>query len=316
MTAAKSRRDIHAEITDQLIKAIETSPAKPLLPWRRSGGPLWVPVNALTHKAYNGVNIIALWIGAEARQFPAPIWATYKQWLELGAQVRKGAKASPVAFYKEYAAEPDPEREDDDGKRRVAKASHVFNCSQVEGYTPPGAPARLGPVERIAGVDRFLANTAAKVEHGGESAFYRQSTDTIHMPDEGLFVDTATMTRTEGYYAVLAHEHIHWCGAPHRLNREFGKRFGDQQYAAEELVAEIGAAFLAAELQFTQDTRPDHAQYLTQWLKLLKGDSRAIFTAAAKASQAVQYLKNLQPPAPEPPTGPDQAATSHLDDTP
>jgi antirestriction protein ArdC len=186
----------------------------------------------------------------------------------------------------------------------------VFNCNQVEGYTPPGVPARLGPVERIAGVDRFLANTAAKVEHGGESAFYHQSTDTIHMPDEGLFAGTATMTRAEGYYAVLAHEHIHWCGAPHRLNREFGKRFGDQAYAAEELVAEIGSAFLAAELQFTQDTRPDHAHYLAHWLKLVKDDPRAIFTAAAKASQAVQYLKNLQPPAPKPPTGPDQAATS------
>ena len=120
--------------------------------------------------------------------------------------MRKGEKASLVVFYKEYAAEPDPERDDDDGKRRVAKASYVFNCSQVDGYTPPGAPERLGPVERIEAVDRFLASTGARIEHGGESAFYRRSTDTIHMPDEGLFAGTATMTRTEGYYAVLAHE--------------------------------------------------------------------------------------------------------------
>jgi antirestriction protein ArdC len=120
------------------------------------------------------------------------------------------------------------------------------------------------------------------------------------MPDEELFIDTATMTRSEGYYAVLAHEHIHWAGTEHRLNREFGKRFGDTQYAAEELVAEIGSAFLAAELQFTQDTRPDHAHYLAHWLRLLKDDPKAIFTAAAKASQAVTYLKNLQPPEPDP----------------
>jgi antirestriction protein ArdC len=110
------------------------------------------------------------------------------------------------------------------------------------------------------------------------------------------------MTRTEGYYATSAHEHLHWSGAAHRLNREFGKRFGDRATAAEELVAEIGAAFLAAELQFTQDTRPDHAQYLAHWMKLLKDDPKAIFTAAAKASQAVTYLKGLQPP--EPPTRP------------
>jgi antirestriction protein ArdC len=307
MTTAKSRRDIHAEITEKLIKAIEASPGEPVLPWRRSGGPLWMPVNALTDKSYNGVNVISLWVAAEACQFAHPIWATYKQWLGLGAQVRKGERASPVVFYKQYETEPDPDREDDDGKRRVAKASFVFNCAQVEGYMPPAAPVPLGPIERIEGVDRFLANTGARIVHGGESAFYRRSTDTIHMPDEGLFTDTATMTRREGYYAVLAHEHIHWAGAEHRLNREFGKRFGDHQYAAEELVAEIGSAFLAAELQFTQDTRPDHAHYLAHWLRLLKDDPNAIFTAAAKASQAVQYLKGLQPPEPDPdpplPTG-------------
>jgi antirestriction protein ArdC len=280
-----------------------------VLPWRRSGGPLWIPFNALTQKAYNGVNVIALWVEAEARQFSHPIWATYKQWAELGAQVRKGEKAALVVFYKQYETEPDPDREDDDGKRRVAKASWVFNCAQVDGYTPPGEPERLGPIERIETVDRFLANTGARVEHGGESAFYRRSTDTIHMPDEGLFIDTATMTRSEGYYAVLAHEQIHWAGAEHRLNREFGKRFGDNQYAAEELVAEIGSAFLAAELQFTQDTRPDHAHYLAHWMRLLKDDPKAIFTAAAKASQAVNYLKSLQPQEPEPPMRPPPTAS-------
>jgi len=316
MTAGKSRRDIHAEITDKLIKAIEAEPGNPVLPWRRAGGPLWMPMNALTNKAYNGVNVISLWVAAEAHQFSHPIWATYKQWNEMNAQVRGGEKASLVVFYKEYDAEPDPEREDDDGKRRVAKASYVFNCGQVDGYTPPAAPQRLGPIERIADVDRFLTNTGARVEHGGESAFYRRSTDTIHMPDEGLFIDTATMTCTEGYYAVLAHEHIHWVGAPHRLNREFGKRFGDHQYAAEELVAEIGSAFLAADLQFTQDTRPDHAQYLAHWLKLLKDDPKAIFTAAAKASQAVTYLKSLQRPEPEPPDRPGARVPSPPDPNP
>jgi antirestriction protein ArdC len=315
-TPAKPRRDIHQEITDKLIKAIEADPGHPVMPWRRSGGPLWTPANALTRKAYNGINIIALWVAAESHGYAHPIWATYRQWGELGAQVRGGEKASPVVFYKEYETEPDPDREEDDGKRRVAKASHVFNCAQVDGYTPPGPPERLGPVARIEAVDRFLANLGAKVVHGGESAFYRRSTDTVHMPDEALFIGTGTMTRTEGYYSVLAHEHLHWCGAGHRLNREFGKRFGDHQYAAEELVAEIGSAFLAAELQFTQDTRPDHAQYLSHWLKLLKDDPKAIFTAAAKASQAVNYLKSLQPPEPEPPTRPPPTASPPANSVP
>jgi antirestriction protein ArdC len=120
------------------------------------------------------------------------------------------------------------------------------------------------------------------------------SSDHIQMPDEGLFCGTNTMTRTEGYFAVLGHECIHWSGASHRLAREFGKRFGDPAYAAEELVAEIGSAFLCSELGITQDVRADHAQYLAQWLQLMKSDSRAIFTAAAKASEAVAYLKRLQ----------------------
>ncbi len=291
------KRDIHAEITNQLIAAIEANPGEPQLPWRKSGNPLWLPVNALTGNRYNGVNIISLWVAAQAAGYAAPIWATYKQYQQLDAQVRKGEKASLIIFYKQYDADPDPDDPEDDGTRRVARASFVFNCAQVEGYAPPQPPERLGPIERIAQADRFFAATGAKLVHSGEEAFYRPSTDTIHMPDEGLFAGTATMTRTEGYFSVLGHEHIHWSGAPHRLNREFGERFADQAYVAEELVASIGEAFLCAELGITPEVRPDHAQYLAHWVKLLKKNDRAIFTAAARAAEAVNYLKRLQPDA-------------------
>lgn len=297
------RRDIHTEITGTLIASIEANPGKPSMPWRRSSGPLFMPVNALTGNAYNGINIVSLWVAAECLGYNAPVWATYKQWSELGAQVRKGEKSSLVVFYKEYevvpeargANGPNPDNAEDDGKRRVARASYVFNASQVDGYTLPDAPQSLGPVERLETVDRFIAATGAQVEHGGDRAFYRPSTDHIQMPDEGLFCGTNTMTRSEGYYATLTHELIHWTGAKHRLAREFGKRFGDAAYAAEELVAEIASAFLCSELGITQDCRADHAQYLAQWLTLMKADSRAIFTAAARASEAVAYLKRLQP---------------------
>ena len=290
-------RDIHAEITNKLIASIEGDPGRPSMPWRRSSAPLFMPENALTKKLYNGINIVSLWVSAEAQSFTSPVWATYRQWTELGAQVRKAEKSSPVIFYKEYETDPSPDNADDDGKRRVARASHVFNATQVDGFDLPNAPEPLGPVERVAAADRFMSATAAKIEHGGERAFYRPSTDHIQMPAEGLFCGTDTMTRSEAYFAVLTHETLHWSGAKHRLDREFGKRFGDAAYAAEELVAEIGSAFLCAELGITQDVRADHAQYLAQWLKLLKGDSRAIFTAAAKASEAVAYLKQLQPPS-------------------
>jgi antirestriction protein ArdC len=205
-----------------------------------------MPTNALTGNAYNGINIFSLWVSAEVNGFSAPIWATCRQWAELGAQVRKGEKSSLVVFYKEFEAEPDPEIEGDDGKRRFARASYVFNAGQVDGFSLPGAPERLGPVERIAAADRFVDAMRVRVEHGGESAFYRASTDHIQMPEEGLFCGTETMTRNEGYYAVLVHELVHASGAKHRLDRDMGKRFGDAAYAAEELVAEIGSAFYAA----------------------------------------------------------------------
>lgn len=291
------RRDIHAEITDQLIAAIEADPGKPSMPWRRASGPLFMPVNALTRNAYNGINVVSLWVAAECLGYSAPVWATYRQWTELGAQVRKGEKSSLVVFYKEYESEPDPDKADDDGKRRVARASHVFNASQVDGYAPPDAPQPLGPIERLEAVDRFIVATGARIEHGGDRAFYRPSTDHIQMPEEGLFCGTDTMTRSEGYYATVTHELTHWSGAKQRLARDMGKRFGDSAYAAEELVAEIASAFLCAELGITQDTRADHAQYVAQWLQLMKEDSRAVFAAAAKASEAVAYLKRLQPPA-------------------
>lgn len=296
-SSATARRDIHAEITAQLIAAIEADPGRPSLPWRRHSKPLFMPENALTKKLYNGINVVSLWVAAELRGYAAPIWGTYRQWQELNCQVRKGEKSSLVVFYKEYDTEPNVDDENDDGKRRVAKASYVFNAAQVDGFTIPDAPAPLGPIERILEADRFFTATGARVEHGGDRACYRPSTDTIHMPDESLFCGTDTMTRSESYFAVLGHESIHWSGSEKRLNREFGKRFGDAAYAAEELVAEIGSAFLCAELGITEgEPRADHAQYLAQWLTLLKDDSRAIFTAAAKASEAVAFLKNLQAP--------------------
>lgn len=204
------RRDIHAEITAKLVAAIEADPGRPSLPWRRSAAPLFMPENALTKKLYNGINIVSLWVSAEAQGYAAPIWATYRQWSEMDCQVRKGEKSSLVIFYKEYESDPNPDDGDDDGKRRVARASYVFNASQVDGFTLPGAPEPLGPVERITAADRFITATGARIEHGGERAFYRPSTDHIQMPDEGLFCGTETMTRSEAYFAVLAHETLHY----------------------------------------------------------------------------------------------------------
>ncbi|HRO51025.1 MAG TPA: ArdC-like ssDNA-binding domain-containing protein, partial [Hyphomicrobium sp.] len=234
------RRDLYAEVTGRLIAAIEADPGKPQMPWRRNSMPLWLPENAHSKNRYNGINIVSLWVAAEQRGFSSPIWATYRQWAELGCQVRKGAKSELVIFYKEFDVDPSPDDTDDDGKRRVARASYVFNAAEVDGFEHPAAPEPLGPIARIDAADRFIKATGARIEHGGDRAFYRPSTDHIQMPDESLFCGTETMSRDESYYAVELHELCHWTSHPTRCNRELGKRFGTQAYAAEELVALSG----------------------------------------------------------------------------
>ncbi len=288
-----TRRDVYADITSRLITAIEGNPGEAQLPWRRSAGSLSMPVNALTGHCYSGVNVLSLWVDAETRRFATPLWATYAQWQQLGAQVRGGENSSPVVFYKEVEISDHPDIAQDVRKRRVARAFWMFNAAQVDGCKASDNAESLGAIDRIEAADRFVAASGAIIEHGGASAFYRPATDRIQMASEDHFIGSATMTRHEGYYATLVHELTHWTGAKHRLNRDMGKRFADNAYIAEELVAEIASAFLSIELGITQDTRPDHAQYLAHWLRLMKSDSRAVFAAAGKASEAAFYLKKL-----------------------
>jgi antirestriction protein ArdC len=232
------RLDIHQTVTDQIIAAIEQGAGNVQLPWQNAGGPFSsLPKNAVSGKAYNGINVLQLWCSAELRNFHGEsLWATYRQWSSIDAQVRKGEKATLVVFYKEYQGEPNPDDAEDTGKRRVAKASWVFHSQQVDGYPLPAAPEPKPPIEKIANVERFIAATGAIVKVGGNRAFYSRSLDSITMPDEALFTGEA-LERKEGWCSVLLHELSHWSGAEKRLNREFGKRFGDSAYAMEEAVA-------------------------------------------------------------------------------
>lgn len=288
------KTDLYAEITDKLIALIENNPGEPQLPWRRSSLPLRIPQNAITSRPYNGINVLSLWLAAEDRGFDKPLWATYRQWSDAGAQVRAGEKSSPIIFYKQYGTDPDPQNADDTGVRRVARASRVFNVAQVDGYQLPQSPQPANPIDHIAAVDQFITNTGANIIISGNQAYYRPSTDQIYIPEEELFTGTDTMTRSQSFASVKIHEVSHWSGAKNRLNRQFGERFGDHAYAFEELVASFSEAFLCAELHVTQSPRPDHAHYLANWLTILKNDKRALFHAAAKAAEAVTYLKTFQ----------------------
>jgi antirestriction protein ArdC len=173
------------------------------------------------------------------------------------------------------------------------KGYTVFNVEQIDGlpasYAPPAQPLPASTHETHHAAEAFYAATGARFFHGGDRAFYAPSSDRIQLPSPEAFVDA------QSYAATKAHELIHWTGHAGRNDREFGQRFGDRAYAFEELVAELGAAFLCADLGITPEVRPDHAAYLAHWLAVLKADKRAIFSAAAHAQRAVDHLQGLQP---------------------
>jgi antirestriction protein ArdC len=290
------RHDIYESITYRVIAAIEEGAGEWQMPWHRSG--VGRPLNAHTKKPYRGVNVVALWAAADAYGYGTSFWATYKQWRELSAQVRKGERASLIVFWKELEQEIE---DDETGKRELkktlfARASWVFNAEQIDGWTPPSAPAR-NLVQALDQAEAFTAATGADVRHSGDRAYYRRADDHVQMPERERFTGSETSTPTEAYYATLLHELTHWTGHDSRLDRDLSGRFGNEAYAMEELVAELAAAFLCADLSITNTPRPDHAAYIANWLAVLKRDKRAIFTAARKAAQATDYLASLQPSA-------------------
>jgi antirestriction protein ArdC len=226
-----------------------------------------------------------LWAAAQSKGYESGEWGTYQQWQERGAQVRKGEKSTTVVFWK--FAHGTHETEDDtpaSGSRLLfTRGYSVFNAAQVEGYTP-AIDADMPMPERIANADVFFRGVGADVQHGGNQAYYAPATDHIQMPPFPAFREAVS------YYSTLAHEHTHWTASASRCDRQLGKRFGDSAYAAEELIAELGAAFTCAHLGLSTEPRADHAAYIQSWLRVLKADTRAIFTAASKAQQATDWM--------------------------
>jgi antirestriction protein ArdC len=293
--ASAGKRDVYQSITDQIIASIEAGAGAFTMPWHRDTGTT-MPTNALTGSPYNGVNIVALWAAAEQGGFTTGYWATYKQWSLLGGQVRKGEKGSVVVFYKQTDIEVSDTATAERQNKSVliARSSRVFNVEQVGGWQPP-RPVASDPVELLVEAEKFVTATSADIRFGGDRAYYRPKTDHIQLPDRDRFIGTETIDATEGYYATLLHELTHWSGHKDRLDREFSGRFGHESYAMEELVAELGAAFLCSDLGISNRPRPDHASYIAHWLAVLKKDTRAIFTAASKANEARRFLNAFQP---------------------
>jgi antirestriction protein ArdC len=292
------KADVYERVTAQIVAELEKGVRPWHQPWNaaHAAGRITRPLRA-NGQAYRGINVLMLWGAAAERGYSAPIWMTFKQALELGGNVRKGETGNLVVYANTITrTEADPKTgEEPERDIPFMRGYTVFNVEQVE-KLPAHFYALAEPVtdtvQRIEAAEAFFANTGARVSNGGNRAFFSPSEDRIQMPPFEAFKEP------EAYYATLAHETTHWTKTTARLDRDFGrKRFGDAGYAMEELVAELGAAFICADLGLSPEPREEHAAYLAHWLAVMKEDKRAIFSAAAHAQRAADYLHGLQPEA-------------------
>ena len=272
--------DVYQEVTDRIIAELEKGAVPWIKPWRADSS---ADKNHVSGKAYRGINRLLLGMSSMAHGFTSPVWASYKQWQEAGAQVSKGSKGTHIVFFKPIAGKKNEETGEAETGYCVIRGYTVFNATQTNLSVPaPVEPeAQFNP---IPACEQFIVRTGARISHGGDAAFFLPLQDRIQLPNKTAFNSEAS------YYATAFHELTHWTGAKSRLDRNLSEgRFGNPAYAFEELVAEIGAAFLSVDHSIQGELR--HAGYIEHWLKACRSDSKAIFKAAALSQKAADYLK-------------------------
>ena len=277
----RSKTDVYQTVTNSIIEALERGVKPWVCPWKCKGAVSGIPSNFSTGKAYTGMNIMLLWCSAAKHGFQDPRWLTYHQATEQGAQVRKGETGTTGIFYKTL------EKENDAGELEripMLKTFTVFNIEQTDGLNLDEdiGPQPVTEFDPLPDVEALFQRTGANINERGQQAFYQPSTDEIWLPERHLFADAAN------FYATGLHELVHWTGAKSRLDRGKGGKFGSESYAFEELIAELGCAFLMADLGVSGEVQ--HESYIASWLKTLKDDKRYIFQAASAASKAHQFL--------------------------
>jgi len=286
MATKQIKKDFYQEVTNQVIEALEQDVKPWSCPWdvtQTSG----IPSNFDTHKEYQGMNIMLLWMSAQMNRFSSSQWLTFKQAKALGGQVRRGEKGTHIFFYKQVEKKS-KELDDENETYSMLKTYVVFNIDQIDGLDGEDNIESVivrDDVTLVSEVEYFIESTGAKVSYHGQKAYYRPSTDEVVIPERNRFHST------ENLYATIMHELTHWTGHQTRLVRDNKGKFGSKDYAFEELIAELGAAFLMADFGFIGDVQ--HESYIASWLEVLKNDKRYIFKAAAQASKAHQYLKAL-----------------------
>jgi antirestriction protein ArdC len=273
--------NIYQEITDSIITELEKGAAPWVKPWNAPQG---ADKNVISQKPYRGINRLLLAMVGGIKGYSNPAWATYKQWEQLGGNVRKGEKAAKIIFWSQ-AKSTNPEGEEK--AYAFAKAYFVFNVAQVEGIDIVASEDKQNDNAKIDNCESTIKATQAKIIHGGDTACFIPSSDVIRMPELGTFQSS------EHYYATAFHELTHWTSDKKRCDRDISKgRFGNPDYAFEELVAELGAAFLCSTHGIAGDLR--HAGYIESWLKALKNDNKAIFKASGLAQAAADYVMNCK----------------------
>ncbi len=285
--AALIKRDLYSEVTARILAELERGAAPWIKPWSATAGQN-VPQNAVTNRPYSGCNVILLWL-TRGRGWATPRFVTFKQAQEAGGSVRKGEHGTRVYFVKQLRVQGEGEEPEAERLIPMLREYTVFNVAQCDGLPErivAGKPQRLrNPDTRDELADQFLGTIGADIREGHGEAYYAPGHDFISLPAFAAFKGA------DHFYNVAFHELTHWTRHKARLDRDLKGRFGERAYAAEELIAELGSAFLAAEFGFDGDVR--HAGYIETWIGLLRSDKRAFFTAASKAQAAADYLRGL-----------------------
>jgi len=275
-------KDIYNAVTNSIIAALEQGVPPWIRPWRKGTG---VPSNIVTGKPYRGINVIMLNVAAMSGKYSDSRWLTFRQANEIGARIRKGEHGTQIVFYQLRKKDDMSSAADAETAKRgipIMKCFTVFNASQLESFPAHFEQLSDQAWEPIEYAEQLLSQSGATIRHGGNRAYYLPTDDYIQLPP------VASFSQSDGYYSTALHELCHWTGHPTRLDRVQGRVNGKEAYAFEELVAEIGAAFLCAHCGLP--ARLEHASYISSWLDALKRDKRLIFVAASGAQKAVDFV--------------------------
>lgn len=290
--------ELFETITARIVEAIETgNEGKWTKPWTSvlaNGG---IATNATTKKAYRGMNALIGMFEVAINDYASNLWGTYRQWQSIDAQVNKGEKGTKMVKWgvsyrcslcHSKGRAPCGVSGHTNDRNIWASSFTVFNADQVDGFDAP-EPKDLGDApEAVEAIEAFIKATGATIRHRlGDRAYYSPSEDRITLPERKQFETPA------GYYGTALHELTHWAGGPARLKREVGAVFGDSKYAAEELVAELGATFLAAAFGVEVEPHPEHTAYLASWVRTMKDTPKALYRAAKLAQESTEFLTEL-----------------------